>query len=105
MKVFYYFLVGIKMYEEFVKFYKDFLLWFVGILYIVGIKVGDVYICGVFGGERKWVFIFEVFMIWVSVFCWDDFMRGFDVSIVLEWVKVICIMIDVFGLIMIVIFY
>jgi ABC-type multidrug transport system ATPase subunit len=96
---------GIKTREEYVQSYKDFLLRSVGISHTKGTKVGDAYIRGVSGGERKRVSILEVLTTRASVFCWDNSTRGLDASTALEWIRAIRTMTDVLGLTTIVTLY
>ncbi|KAH8761629.1 putative ABC transporter [Diaporthe sp. PMI_573] len=105
MKVPYHLPAGIKTHQEYVKFYKDFLLRSVGISHTAGTKVGDAYIRGVSGGERKRVSILEVLTTRGSVFCWDNSTRGLDASTALEWVKAIRVLTDVLGLTTIITLY
>ncbi|KAL5611322.1 hypothetical protein FOBRF1_007439 [Fusarium oxysporum] len=105
MKVPYHLPAGITTHQEYVKFYKDFLLRSVGISHTAGTKVGDAYIRGVSGGERKRVSILEVLATRGSVFCWDNSTRGLDASTALEWVKAIRVLTDVLGLTTIVTLY
>ncbi|KAF7587415.1 hypothetical protein BBP40_007255 [Aspergillus hancockii] len=105
MKVPYHLPPGIRTREEYVQFYKDFLLRSVGISHTARTKVGDAFIRGVSGGERKRVSILECLTTRASVFCWDNSTRGLDASTALEWVKAIRAMTDVLGLTTIVTLY
>ena len=98
MKVPYQLPPGITTREEYVRFYKDFLLRSVGISHTKHTKVGDAFIRGVSGGERKRVSILECLTTRASVFCWDNSTRGLDASTALEWIKAIRVMTDVLGL-------
>ncbi|KAM0327218.1 hypothetical protein ACHAQA_006352 [Verticillium albo-atrum] len=96
---------GIGSAEEYVKKNKDFLLRSVGIAHTASTKVGDAFIRGVSGGERKRVSILECLTTRASVFCWDNSTRGLDASTALEWIKAIRVMTDVLGLTTIVTLY
>ncbi|KAL2827138.1 ABC-2 type transporter-domain-containing protein [Aspergillus cavernicola] len=96
---------GIKSHEEYVQFYKDFLLRSVGISHTARTKVGDTFTRGVSGGERKRVSILECLTSRASVFCWDNSTRGLDARTALEWIKAIRVMTDVLGLTTIVTLY
>ena len=50
-------------------------------------KVGDEYIRGVSGGEKKRVSIAEAMITKASVQCWDNSTRGLDASTALEYVE------------------
>ncbi|KAM0207312.1 hypothetical protein ACHAQD_012104 [Fusarium lateritium] len=105
MKVPYHLPPGVKTYEEYAQFYKDFLLRSVGISHTAHTKVGDAYIRGVSGGERKRVSILECMATRASVFCWDNSTRGLDAGTALEWIKAIRAMTDILGLTTIVTLY
>lgn len=105
MKVPYHLPPGIKSGEEYAQFYKDFLLRSVGISHTADTKVGDAFVRGVSGGERKRVSILECLTTQASVFCWDNSTRGLDASTALEWVKAIRAMTDILGLTTIVTLY
>ncbi|EJP68554.1 ABC transporter, putative [Beauveria bassiana ARSEF 2860] len=96
---------GIDTHEEYAQFYKDFLLRSVGISHTAHTKVGDAYIRGVSGGERKRVSILECMTTRASVYCWDNSTRGLDASTALEWIKAIRVMTDILGLSTIVTLY
>jgi ATP-binding cassette subfamily G (WHITE) protein 2 (SNQ2) len=61
-------------------------------------KVGDAYIRGVSGGERKRVSILECLATRGSVFCWDNSTRGLDANTALDWAKAMRVMTDALGL-------
>ncbi|KAH6898033.1 putative ABC transporter [Thelonectria olida] len=105
MKVPYHLPPGITTPEEYAQFSKDFLLRSVGIAHTADTKVGDAFIRGVSGGERKRVSIVECLTTRASIFCWDNSTRGLDASTALEWTKAIRAMTDIFGLTTIVTLY
>jgi ABC-type multidrug transport system ATPase subunit len=105
MKVPYHLPPGITTAEEYAQFNRDFLLRSVGISHTADTKVGDAFIRGVSGGERKRVSILECLRSRASVFCWDNSTRGLDASTALEWIKAIRVMTDVLGLTTIVSLY
>ncbi|EWZ29492.1 ABC-2 type transporter-domain-containing protein [Fusarium oxysporum Fo47] len=105
MKVPFHLPSGIKTREEYAQFYKDFLLRSVNISHTAHTKVGDAFIRGVSGGERKRVSIVECLTTRASVFCWDNSTRGLDASTALEWVRAIRAMTDILGLTTIVTLY
>jgi len=63
---------GVKDAEEYAQIQEDFLLSAMGIEHTKGTKVGDAYIRGVSGGERKRVSIVECLTSRGSVFAWDN---------------------------------
>lgn len=91
--------------EEYQKASRDFLLRSMGIEHTHDTKVGNEYVRGVSGGERKRVSIIETMATRGSVFCWDNSTRGLDASTALEYVKCVRAMTDVLGLTSIVTLY
>ncbi|UZJ56260.1 hypothetical protein CBS101457_005580 [Exobasidium rhododendri] len=87
------------------RFARDFLLKAMGIEHTANTKVGNEYVRGVSGGERKRVSILECMAARGSVYCWDNSTRGLDASTALEWTKCIRAMTDVLGLSTIVTLY
>ena len=59
--------------------------------------VGDEFVRGVSGGERKRVSIAEMMTTRARVQCWDNSTRGLDASTALDFVKGLRIMTDVLG--------
>ncbi|KAI4120948.1 MAG: hypothetical protein LQ338_006657 [Usnochroma carphineum] len=53
----------------------------------LGTKVGDEYVRGVSGGEKKRVSIAEAMITRASTQCWDNSTRGLDASTALEYVE------------------
>jgi len=77
---------------------RDFLLRSMGISHTHDTKVGNEYVRGVSGGERKRVSIIETLATRGSVYCWDNSTRGLDASTALEYTKAIRALTDIFGL-------
>jgi ABC-type multidrug transport system ATPase subunit/ABC-type multidrug transport system permease subunit len=96
---------GIQTQEQYAQEYKKFLLESVGISHTAKTKVGDAFIRGVSGGERKRVSILECLTTRASVYCWDNSTRGLDASTALEYIKAIRAMTDILGLSTIVTLY
>jgi ABC-type multidrug transport system ATPase subunit len=84
---------------------RDFLLKSMGIEHTRETKIGNEFVRGVSGGERKRVSIIECLATRGSVFCWDNSTRGLDASNALEYTKAIRAMTDVLGLASIVTLY
>jgi len=59
--------------------------------------VGDEFVRGVSGGERKRVSIAEMMATRARVQCWDNSTRGLDASTALDFVKSLRIMTDLLG--------
>lgn len=91
--------------SEYQQASKKFLLESVGISHTEDTKVGNEYVRGVSGGERKRVSIIETMATRGSVFCWDQSTRGLDASTALEWTKAIRAMTDTLNLSTIVTLY
>ncbi|KAM0424822.1 hypothetical protein ACHAPT_009878 [Fusarium lateritium] len=96
---------GVTSAEEMRVETRDFLLQSMGIEHTHDTKVGNAFIRGVSGGERKRVSIIECLTTRGSVFCWDNSTRGLDASTALEYVKAVRAMTDVLGLASIVTLY
>ncbi|KAI4146618.1 MAG: hypothetical protein L6R39_003391 [Caloplaca ligustica] len=84
--------------KDFQQEYRDFLLKSMGITHTSGTKVGNEFVRGVSGGERKRVSIIETLATRGSVFCWDNSTRGLDANTALQYTKAIRAMTDVVGL-------
>lgn len=96
---------GVESAEAYRQESKEFLLESMGISHTADTKVGNEYVRGVSGGERKRVSIIECMATRGSVFCWDNSTRGLDASTALEWTKAIRAMTDTLGLSTIVTLY
>lgn len=73
----------------------DGLLKMFGISHTRNTPVGNEFLRGVSGGERKRVSIAETLTTKSSVVCWDNSTRGLDASIALDYVKSLRIMTDI----------
>jgi ATP-binding cassette subfamily G (WHITE) protein 2 (SNQ2) len=91
--------------EEYRQDMKDFLLKSMGISHTADTKVGNEYVRGVSGGERKRVSIIECLATRGSIFCWDNSTRGLDASSALDWAKALRCMTDTYGLATVVTLY
>ncbi|KAK0389922.1 hypothetical protein NLU13_3495 [Sarocladium strictum] len=96
---------GVSSHEEVRQQTRDFLLQSMGIEHTLDTKVGNAFVRGVSGGERKRVSIIEALTTRGSVFCWDNSTRGLDASTALEYTKAIRALTDVLGLTSIVTLY
>jgi len=68
---------------------KDVVLRVFGLTHTENTKVGNDFIRGVSGGERKRVSIAEVVLSGAPVQCWDNCTRGLDAATALEFVKTV----------------
>lgn len=91
--------------KDFQQEQRDFLLKSMGISHTDGTRVGNEFIRGVSGGERKRLSIIETLATRASIMCWDNSTRGLDASTALEYTKAIRAMTDVLGLTSIVSLY
>jgi ATP-binding cassette subfamily G (WHITE) protein 2 (SNQ2) len=91
--------------EEYRQKYKKFLMESMGIAHTEGTKVGNEFIRGVSGGERKRVSIIETLATRSSVACWDNSTRGLDASTALEYTRALRAMTDEWKLTTIVTLY
>ncbi|KAF5026954.1 hypothetical protein F66182_984 [Fusarium sp. NRRL 66182] len=96
---------GVSSHEELRLETRDFLLKSMHIEHTIDTKVGDAFIRGVSGGERKRVSIIETLATQGSVYCWDNSTRGLDASTALDYTKAIRALTDVTGLASIVTLY
>ncbi|KAL5344219.1 hypothetical protein ACLOAV_010837 [Pseudogymnoascus australis] len=90
---------------EFERRNKEFLLKSMGIAHTHDTKIGDEFVRGVSGGERKRVSIVETLATRGSVYCWDNSTRGLDASTALHYTKAIRALTDIFGLACVVTIY
>ncbi|OAX82652.1 hypothetical protein ACJ72_02998 [Emergomyces africanus] len=68
-----------------------------GLSHTVNTKVGDDYVRGVSGGERKRVSIAELALAGAPVACWDNSTRGLDSATALEFTQALRVSADVMG--------
>lgn len=71
---------GVTSKEELRTETRDFLLQSMGIEHTIDTKVGNAFVRGVSGGERKRVSIIETLATRASIACWDNSTRGLDAS-------------------------
>jgi ATP-binding cassette subfamily G (WHITE) protein 2 (SNQ2) len=83
--------------SEFNVAVKDMLLKMLNIVHTENTLVGDSFVRGVSGGERKRVSIAEMMTTRARVQCWDNSSRGLDASTALDFVRSLRIMTDVLG--------
>lgn len=83
--------------KEFDREVQDTLLKMLNISHTKQTLVGDEFVRGVSGGERKRVSIAEMMATRARVQCWDNSTRGLDASTALDFIKSLRIMTDVLG--------
>ncbi|KAL2857058.1 ABC-2 type transporter-domain-containing protein [Aspergillus pseudoustus] len=96
---------GVESSAEYHTGQKEFLLTAMGISHTANTKVGNEYVRGVSGGERKRVSIVECLASRGSIYCWDNSTRGLDAGSALDWARAMRAMTDVYGLSTIVTLY
>jgi ATP-binding cassette, subfamily G (WHITE), member 2, SNQ2 len=75
--------------------YQEMLLRMLNMSHVSGTLVGDEFVRGVSGGERKRVSIAEMMSTGARVQCWDNPTRGLDASTALDCVRSLRVMTDV----------
>lgn len=90
---------------DYQQMYRNYLLNAMSIKHTESNKVGNEFVRGVSGGERKRVSIIETLATRGSVVCWDNSTRGLDANTALQYTKAVRAMTDVFGLSSIVTLY
>ncbi|KAI2776680.1 ABC-2 type transporter-domain-containing protein [Daldinia loculata] len=73
--------------ETYAQHLRDVVMAVFGISHTVNTRVGDDFIRGVSGGERKRVSIAEVTLNQSAIQCWDNSTRGLDSATALEFAK------------------
>lgn len=73
--------------DQYAEHTRDVLMSSFGLLHTMNTKVGDDYVRGVSGGERKRVSIVEVCLAGAPLQCWDNSTRGLDSATALEFIK------------------
>ena len=96
---------GFSSAEEARKETADFLFRMLNIAHTKGTKVGNEYIRGVSGGERKRIGITEVMAASASICLWDNSTRGLDASTALLFVQSLRKLTDLFNLTTVVTLY
>ncbi|AMD22130.1 HGL210Cp [Eremothecium sinecaudum] len=75
--------------KEYITMMRDLYATVFGLKHTYDTKVGDDFVRGVSGGERKRVSIAEALAADASVYCWDNATRGLDASTALEYAHAI----------------
>ncbi|WLF81865.1 ATP-binding cassette transporter snq2 [Lodderomyces elongisporus] len=75
--------------EQFVQAKKEILATVFGLRHTYHTKVGNDFVRGVSGGERKRVSIAEALACNGTIYCWDNATRGLDASTALEFAQAI----------------
>ncbi|KAI0660568.1 ABC-2 type transporter-domain-containing protein [Cubamyces menziesii] len=83
--------------KEFDHTVRDTLLRMLNISHTANTYVGDEFVRGVSGGERKRVSIAEMMATRAHVLCFDNSTRGLDASTALDFIKAMRVMTDLLG--------
>ena len=83
--------------DQFCDHNRDVVMAMYGISHTVNTRVGDQYIRGVSGGERKRVTIAEATLSNAPLQCWDNSTRGLDSANAVEFVKTLRLQSELFG--------
>ncbi|KAK4178978.1 ATP-binding cassette transporter [Triangularia setosa] len=83
--------------DKFTEHLRDVVMAMYGISHTVHTKVGDNFIRGVSGGERKRVTIAEATLSNAPFQCWDNSTRGLDAANALEFCKTLRLQSELFG--------
>ncbi|KAL5333991.1 ABC-2 type transporter-domain-containing protein [Aspergillus crustosus] len=83
--------------EEYATHLRDVIMSTFGISHTINTKVGNDFIRGVSGGERKRVTIGEAALSYAPLQCWDNSTRGLDSANAVEFCKTLRTQGDVFG--------
>lgn len=83
--------------HEFSNHLRDVVMAMYGIAHTVNTRVGNEYVRGVSGGERKRVTIAEATLSGAPLQCWDNSTRGLDSANAVEFVKTVRLQTELFG--------
>ncbi|KAF2746451.1 multidrug resistance protein CDR1 [Sporormia fimetaria CBS 119925] len=83
--------------EQYAEHLRDVVMAMLGISHTLNTRVGDDYVRGVSGGERKRVTIAEATLSYAPLQCWDNSTRGLDSANAIEFCKTLRTQCDVFG--------
>lgn len=75
--------------EQWAEHMRDVVMAVFGLTHTINTRVGNEFIRGVSGGERKRVSIAEVALSGAPLQCWDNSTRGLDSATALEFVKTV----------------
>ncbi len=82
---------------EFAKYLRDVIMAVFGISHTINTRVGNDYVRGVSGGERKRVTIAEAALSGAPLQCWDNSTRGLDSANAIEFCKTLRMSTDLLG--------
>jgi ABC-type multidrug transport system ATPase subunit len=83
--------------QDYAKHLRDVIMAMFGISHTVSTRVGNDYVRGVSGGERKRVTIAEASLSYAPLQCWDNSTRGLDSANAVEFCRTLRTQSEVFG--------
>ncbi|KAH6718951.1 opaque-specific ABC transporter CDR3 [Leptodontidium sp. MPI-SDFR-AT-0119] len=83
--------------QQYAEHLRNVVMAMFGISHTVNTRVGNDFVRGVSGGERKRVSIAEAALSFAPLQCWDNSTRGLDSANAVEFCKTLRIQCDVFG--------
>ena len=84
--------------QEYATHLRDVIMAMFGISHTVNTRVGNDFVRGVSGGERKRVTIAEAALSYAPLQCWDNSTRGLDSANAVEFCRTLRTQSDVFGM-------
>ncbi|SCW04561.1 LAFE_0H16270g1_1 [Lachancea fermentati] len=91
--------------KQYIRAMRELYATIFGLRHTYNSKVGNDYVRGVSGGERKRVSIAEALAARGSIYCWDNATRGLDASTALEYAQAIRVMTNLLGSVALVTIY
>ncbi|KAL1957007.1 hypothetical protein VTO42DRAFT_6496 [Malbranchea cinnamomea] len=83
--------------QDYARHMRDVIMAMFGISHTANTRVGNDFVRGVSGGERKRVTIAEAALSYAPLQCWDNSTRGLDSANAVEFCRTLRIQSDVFG--------
>lgn len=83
--------------QGYARHVRDAVMAVFGISHTINTRVGNDYVRGVSGGERKRVSIAEVMLSQSSIQCWDNSTRGLDSATALEFARTLRLSSELMG--------
>ncbi|KZL63583.1 abc-2 type transporter [Colletotrichum incanum] len=83
--------------HQYAEHLRDVVMALLGISHTKNTRVGDDFVRGVSGGERKRVSIAEAVLSYAPLQCWDNSTRGLDSANAIEFCRTLRMQADVFG--------
>lgn len=91
--------------DEYARHMRDVTMAVFGLTHTMDTKVGNEFVRGVSGGERKRISIAEVCLAQSPIQCWDNSTRGLDSATALKFVQTLRLSVDLTGIATVVALY